>query len=85
MSFEEVGLSLEVAEVGLWAEVTPVLSVSCSGRMGPVAGVLPVSGAAARDEESRPVEEGVDSRPVEVEAGSVVAVVAVVGSVGRHL
>lgn len=41
LSFEEVGLSDEVAEVGLWAEVTPVLSVSCSGRMGSVAGVLP--------------------------------------------
>lgn len=30
----DVGLSEEVADVGLWMDVTPVLSVSCSERMG---------------------------------------------------
>jgi hypothetical protein len=41
VSLLEVGLSEEVAEVGLWTDVTPVFSVSCSGRMGPVEGVFP--------------------------------------------
>lgn len=41
LSLDEVGLSDAVAEVGLWSEVTPVLSVSCSDRMGPVEVVLP--------------------------------------------
>ena len=34
MSALDVGLSEEVADVGLWMDVTPVLSVSCSERMG---------------------------------------------------
>jgi hypothetical protein len=41
LSLDEVGLSEEVADVGLCADVTPVLSVSCSGRMGAVAAVFP--------------------------------------------
>jgi hypothetical protein len=42
VSFEDVGFMVEVAEAGLCREVTPVLSVSCSGRMGPVEAVFPV-------------------------------------------
>lgn len=38
---DEVGLSEEKPEAGWCREVTPVLSVSCSGRMGPVSVVLP--------------------------------------------
>jgi hypothetical protein len=41
VSFEDDGLSEEVAEVGLCMDVTPVLSVSCSERMALVAEVLP--------------------------------------------
>lgn len=41
VSLEEVGLSEEVVDVGLCADVTPVLEVSCSERMGIVVGVLP--------------------------------------------
>jgi hypothetical protein len=41
LSLDEVGLSEDVADVGLCADVTPVLSASCSGRMGRVVAVLP--------------------------------------------
>ena len=41
VSLEEEGGSEEVVDEGLCAEVTPVLSASCSERIGNVVGVLP--------------------------------------------
>lgn len=60
VSFEEVGAVVDVAEVGLWALVTPVLEVSCSGRRGAVEGVLPGGGEVwgmVEEEDSGLVED----------------------------
>jgi len=69
VSLDDVGLSEEVAEVGLWMEVTPVLSVSCSERIGPVAGVFPVV-VLGREEDSGPLVLVVEALVVEVVLGS---------------